>query len=119
MKLVLKSAGLDVVGAARGEESMVKASKIYPDIIPLDLMMPSMDGWQTYENLRKITDALFVFVSERTDKFAIVHGQDLGADEYVTKPSRPSELIARVQRMARATDWRARLVSSEKTMAAP
>ena len=99
MKLVLMSAGLDVVGAASGEESMGKASEIKPDVILLDLMMPSMDGWQTFENLRKITDAPIVFVSAKTDKFDIVRGLELGADDYVTKPFHPSELIARVQKV--------------------
>ncbi len=99
MKLVLMSAGLDVVGVASGEESLVKASEIKPDVILLDLMMPSMDGWQTFENLRKITEAPVVFVSAKTDKFDIVRGLELGADDYVTKPFHPSELIARVQKV--------------------
>lgn len=99
IKLVLMSAGLDVFGASSGKESMEKTRQRKPDIILLDLMMPSMDGWQTFENLRKITNAPVIFVSAKTDKFDIVRGLELGADDYVTKPFHPSELIARVKKV--------------------
>ena len=99
MKMVLMSSGLDVIGAYSGHESLVKCSKMHPDIILLDLMMPVMDGWETYEKLRDITDAPFMIVSAKTGKEDIIRGLDIGVEDYVTKPYHPAELIARVNRI--------------------
>ena len=99
LKMVLMSAGLDVVGAYSGAESLIKCSKMHPDIILLDLMMPSMDGWETYGKLRDICDAPVLIVSAKTGKEDIVHGLDIGIEDYVTKPYHPAELIARVNRV--------------------
>ena len=99
MKMVLMSAGLDVIGAYSGHESLIKCSKLHPDVILLDLMMPVMDGWETYEKLRDITNAPVVIVSAKTGKEDIVRGLEIGVEDYVTKPYHPAELIARVNRV--------------------
>ena len=99
MKMVLMSAGLDVTGAYSGHESLEKCSKLHPDVILLDLMMPVMDGWETYEKLRNITNAPVLIVSARTGKEDIVRGLEIGVEDYITKPYHPAELIARVNRV--------------------
>jgi DNA-binding response OmpR family regulator len=96
MKMVLMNAGLDVIGAYSGQESLVKCSRMRPDIILLDLMMPVMDGWETLQKLKGITNAPVLIVSAKTSKEDIVRGLDSGVEDYITKPYHPSELIARV-----------------------
>jgi len=99
LKSVMMRAGLDVIGATSGEEAIQKCNKIHPDIILLDLMMPIMDGWETYQQLRRITTAPVIIISAISNKDAIVRGLQVGAEDYMTKPFHPAELVARVQRV--------------------
>jgi DNA-binding response OmpR family regulator len=99
LKMVLMKAGLDVVGALSGKESLQKCTRAKPDVILLDIMMPEMDGWETFTELRKLTSAPVIFVSARTEMESIVRGLQAGADDYLTKPYHPAELVARIQRV--------------------
>jgi DNA-binding response OmpR family regulator len=93
---VIRNAGMDVVGAFSGIEALEKCSDLQPNIILLDLMMPGMDGWETYNRLRKLTDAPVIVVSADSKKENVVKGLNIGFDDYVTKPFFPPELVARV-----------------------
>jgi len=97
MKLILSGAGMDVAGAASGKAALDKCPRIWPDVILLDLMMPEMDGFETYRQLKRITPAPVVMVSARTQKDDVVQGLQFGADDYITKPYHPAELVARVR----------------------
>jgi DNA-binding response OmpR family regulator len=96
IKIVIRNAGMDVVGAFSGNEALEKCSDLHPNIILLDLMMPGMDGWETYNRLRKLTDVPVIVVSADTKKENVVRGLNSGFDDYVTKPFFPPELVARV-----------------------
>lgn len=96
IKIVIRNAGMDVFGAFSGGEALAKCADLQPSIILLDLMMPGMDGWETYNRLRKLTDAPVIGVSADTKKENVVKGLNLGFDDYVTKPFFPPELVARV-----------------------
>jgi len=96
IKIVIRNAGMDVVGAFSGNEALEKCTDLQPNIILLDLMMPGMDGWETYNRLRKLTDAPVIVVSADTKKENVVKGLNIGFDDYVTKPFFPPELVARV-----------------------
>jgi len=96
IKIVIRNAGMDVVGAFSGIEALEKCSDLQPNIILLDLMMPGMDGWETYNRLRKLTDAPVIVVSADSKKENVVKGLNIGFDDYVTKPFFPPELVARV-----------------------
>jgi len=96
IKIVIRNAGMDVVGAFSGVEALEKCSDLQPNIILLDLMMPGMDGWETYNRLRKLTDAPVIVVSADSKKENVVKGLNIGFDDYVTKPFFPPELVARV-----------------------
>jgi DNA-binding response OmpR family regulator len=96
MKYVLSNAGIDVAGAESGKSALDKIPRIWPDVILLDLMMPDMDGMETFSNLRKITSAPVMIVSAKNNKDDIVKGLQMGADDYITKPFHPAELVARV-----------------------
>lgn len=97
LKLILRRAKFNVVGAVGGHEALDKCSKLTPDVILLDIMMPEMDGWETYDNLRKITDAPVVAVSAGTLDDWVVRAFDAGMEDYVTKPFSAKEVVARVR----------------------
>lgn len=99
LKLILMKAGMDVVGATSGAEAVQKCARSKPDLILLDLMMPNMDGWETFRRMRELTTAPIIIVSAKTAKEDIVRGFEVGADDYLTKPYHPAELVARVNRL--------------------
>ena len=73
-----------------------------PDLIVLDLMMPSVDGWEVCRRLRKESNVPVIMLTARTDDVDKIVGLELGADDYVTKPFNPRELVARVKAVLRA-----------------
>jgi DNA-binding response OmpR family regulator len=101
IKIIFRNAGMDVVGAFSGKEAIQKCSDSIPSVILLDLMMPDMDGWETYTNIRQMTDAPVIVVSADTKKENVVRGLNTGFDDYVTKPFFPPELVARVNTVLR------------------
>jgi len=101
IKLIIRNAGMDVFGAFNGHEALQKCASLHPNIILLDLMMPGMDGWDTYESIRKMTDVPVIVVSAITKKEQVVKGLQMGFDDYVTKPFFPPELVARVKTVLR------------------
>jgi DNA-binding response OmpR family regulator len=101
IKIIFRNAGMDVVGAFSGKEAIQKCSDSLPSVILLDLMMPDMDGWETFHNIRQMTDVPVIVVSADTKKENVVKGLNLGFDDYVTKPFFPPELVARVNSVLR------------------
>ena len=113
LKQILRLAGYDVLGAMTGLEAVQKAAAAKPDLILLDLMMPDMDGWQTFEYLRKTTDVPVVIISAVHNKDDVIRALRMGVDDYLTKPFINAEVVARVQavlRRARPTRNTDRLV---------
>jgi DNA-binding response OmpR family regulator len=101
IKIIIRNAGMDVVGAFSGSEALQKCAELKPNVILLDIMMPGMDGWETYSGLRQITDAPVIGVTADDKKESLVKGLNLGFDDYVTKPFFPPELVARVNTVLR------------------
>ena len=101
LKLILRQAGYDVFGALSCSEALSKCSSSDPDVILLDLMMPDIDGWETYDNLRKVTDAPVMIISALSGKEFVVRGLEVGADDYLPKPFVNAEVVARVQNIVR------------------
>jgi DNA-binding response OmpR family regulator len=101
IKIIFRNAGMDVIGAFSGKEAIQKCSNSQPTVILLDLMMPDMDGWETFQNLRQVTDVPVIVVSADTKKENVVKGLNIGFDDYVTKPFFPPELVARVNTVLR------------------
>jgi len=100
----LKQAGYDVITANDGEEGMMKAINSQPDLIILDLMLPKLDGVDVCKQLRQqriMTPILML--TARDDEFDKVLGLELGADDYMTKPFSPREVVARVKAILRRT----------------
>lgn len=100
----LEQAGFRVVVAGDGERGLELARREMPTAILLDLMLPGMDGLEVCRRLRRQTDTAkipVVMVTARGEETDIVAGLELGADDYVTKPFRPRELVARVKAVIR------------------
>jgi two-component system KDP operon response regulator KdpE len=97
LKLTLRRAGMNVVGATDGKQALRKWMDANPNIVLLDLMMPEMDGWETLGQLRAITDAPIIILSALSQKEFIVRGLKEGADDYVAKPFVGDEVVARIE----------------------
>jgi DNA-binding response OmpR family regulator len=101
VRMYLAKAGYDVTLARDGEEAQ-KLLKEQPfDLAVLDIMMPGPDGLQIIRNLRKRSEMPVIFLSARSSDIDKVAGLQLGADDYVTKPFNPTELVARVHSVLR------------------
>ncbi len=97
----LSQAGYRVVTASNGREALSVAAREQPDLIILDLMMPEMDGHEFTEIYRKEHNTPIIMLTARVEEEEQVIGLELGADDYVTKPFRPRELMARVRAVLR------------------
>src|SRR5574344_59010 len=107
----LELSGFEVEIRNRGDEGLQTAMSQEFDLIVLDLMLPGMDGFEICKKIREEKNIPIIMVSAKKDDIDKIRGLGLGADDYMTKPFSPSELVARVKaHMARYT----RLVSSQQ-----
>jgi DNA-binding response OmpR family regulator len=97
----LEREGFDVDGAYDGESAVELARRADPDVIVLDLMLPGIDGLEACRRIRSFSDAYIVMLTARTEEMDKIVGLSTGADDYVTKPFSPRELVARVRAMLR------------------
>jgi len=101
VKLYLDRDGYDVLTAYNGLEALRMARDSCPDLILLDLMLPDVDGLEVCRTLRRESDVPIIMLTARTTDQDKLAGLDLGADDYVTKPFSPKELLARVRAVLR------------------
>lgn len=97
----LKSSGYDVLTAADGPSGLVMARRHRPNLIVLDLMLPGMDGMDLCRMLRHESDVPIIMLTARVDESDKLYGLEYGADDYITKPFSPRELVARVKTVLR------------------
>lgn len=97
----LEREGYHVHPAHDGVEAMEVITRVDPDVIVLDLMLPGIDGLEVARRVREQGDAYIVMLTARTDEVDRIVGLRVGADDYVTKPFSPNELVARIQAMLR------------------
>jgi len=100
----LELEGFRVVRAANGSEALEKASKEHPDLVLLDIMMPEMDGFETLQGLRETSSVPVIFLTAKSEEVDRIKGLDLGADDYITKPFSPRELVSRIRAVLRRTE---------------
>jgi two-component system alkaline phosphatase synthesis response regulator PhoP len=93
----LKPEGYEVYTAADGNAGLKAARTFKPDLIILDLMLPGIDGIELLSRLRRESDVYVIMLTARTDETDRIVGLSVGADDYVTKPFSPRELVARVK----------------------
>jgi len=100
-RLYLDKEGYRVEAAYDGAQALEKAKSVRPDLIVLDIMMPELDGLAVCQELRKTSNVPIIILTARGDDVDRVVGLELGADDYVTKPFNPRELVARVKAVLR------------------
>ena len=101
VSLYFEKAGYEVACALNGSEGLDKARQERPDIIVLDLMLPGMDGLDVCKEIRKTSNVPIIMLTARVDEVDRVLGLEIGADDYVTKPFSPRELLARIKAVLR------------------
>jgi DNA-binding response OmpR family regulator len=100
-QLYLEQAGYRVESAGNGKEALLRARHVRPALVVLDLMLPELDGWEVCRRLRNESDVPIIMLTARSDDVDRIVGLELGADDYVTKPFNPRELVARVRAVLR------------------
>jgi two-component system KDP operon response regulator KdpE len=109
VRMNLELEGYQVAAAATGMEALEKVRDDIPDLVLLDVMMPEMDGYEVCRRIRELTTVpILLFTGKATGTEDVVRGFSVGADDYIIKPFRPSELVSRLY---------ARLRSSNETKA--
>ena len=99
----LEQAGFAVVEAADGQTALIQARREQPDLIVLDLGLPGLDGIEVTRTLRRERATPIIMLTARIEDTDKIVGLELGADDYITKPFNPRELVARVRSVLRRT----------------
>jgi two-component system alkaline phosphatase synthesis response regulator PhoP len=100
-QMYLEQAGYRVERAGDGQEALSRIRQLRPALVVLDLMLPGIDGWEVCRRLRAENDVPVIMLTARSDDVDRIVGLELGADDYVTKPFNPRELVARVRAVLR------------------
>lgn len=104
LKIYLQKDGFETENAYDGGRAVALAETFRPDIILLDIMLPVMDGWQVCREVRKSSQVPIIMLTAKGESVDKISGLEMGADDYVTKPFDPKELIARIHAVMRRTD---------------
>jgi DNA-binding response OmpR family regulator len=97
----LEAEGYDVAFASDGVEALALARAHEPDLVVLDVMMPALDGIEVLRQLRAESDVYVIMLTARADEVDKIVGLSVGADDYLTKPFSPRELVARIKAVLR------------------
>ncbi len=99
----LEQAGFAVVEAGDGQTALIQARREKPDLVVLDLGLPGIDGLEVARNLRRERETPIIMLTARIEDTDKIVGLELGADDYMTKPFNPRELVARIRAVLRRT----------------
>lgn len=97
----MRRAGYEIVQAFDGEAAILRWDEERPDLIVLDVNLPKLDGFAVCQRIREQADTPILLLTVRDEEDDIVHGLELGADDYITKPFSPRQLVARAQAILR------------------
>jgi DNA-binding response OmpR family regulator len=100
-RMYLEREGFTVEEALDGAEALRKVRSLNPALVVLDLMLPEVDGWEVCRRTRADSDVPIIMLTARSDDVDKIVGLELGADDYLTKPFNPRELVARVKAILR------------------
>ncbi|GAB4471373.1 MAG: response regulator transcription factor [Anaerolineae bacterium] len=101
VRAYLESSGFTVVIAHNGREALFQSRHEKPDLIVLDLMMPEMDGWEASRLIRRESSVPIIMLTANVEDANKIAALEMGADDYITKPFNPRELVARVRAVLR------------------
>ena len=103
VSMYLRREGYRVEAAYDGDETLRRVNELHPSLVVLDIMMPGPDGLQICRSLRRRSNVPILLVTARSSDIDKIAGLRFGADDYVTKPFNPDELVARVEAVLRRT----------------
>ena len=104
VRAILQAVGYEVIAASSGKAGLEKVALEQPDLVLLDILLPDdMDGYQVCRRIREFSDVAIIMLTAKALQKDIVHGFDMGADDYLTKPFNAQELVARVRAVLRRT----------------
>ena len=104
LERILETEGYDVYLAADGVYGMSVLRETRPDLVLLDIMMPGPDGYQVLDSIRHYSEVPVIMVTAKTEVDSVENALSMGADDYIRKPFRPQELVARVKTKLRRCD---------------
>ncbi len=97
--------GYQIIEAENGLVALEQIRQHTPDLVIMDVMMPEMDGFETLKLLREISTVPVILLTIKSDEDDKIQGLTLGADDYITKPFSPRELVTRVTAVLRRAEW--------------
>jgi len=100
-RMYLEQEGFSVEGARDGAQALRRIRTLKPALVVLDLMLPEVDGWEVCRRTRAESEVPIIMLTARSDDVDKIVGLELGADDYLTKPFNPRELVARVKAILR------------------
>lgn len=103
IEMCLEAEGFSVEKSLTGQDALEKFKSLNPDLVVLDIMLPDIDGWEICRTIRKESKMPIIMLTAREDETDRVVGLEIGADDYITKPFSPRELVARVKTVLRRT----------------
>ncbi len=101
VSLYLRRAGYDVVVARDGSDALEILDRSFPQLVVLDLMLPNVDGWEICKWIRERSNVPIIMLTARREESDRIAGLEMGADDYITKPFSPQELVSRVKAVLR------------------
>lgn len=105
IRMNMELEGYQIIEAENGLKALEQVRQHTPELIIMDVMMPEMDGFETLKLLREISTVPVVLLTVKSDEEDIIRGLTLGADDYITKPFSPRELVTRVTAVLRRAEW--------------
>src|ERR1043165_1006594 len=93
LRMNLELEGYQVFEATNGQEALDEVRRRLPDLVVMDVMMPEMDGFEALRELRKFSQVPLILLTVKADERDVIHGLELGADDYVSKPFSPGLLL--------------------------
>lgn len=113
---VLTAVGYQVIAAARGKSAIEMVAMEQPDLVLLDILMPlGPDGYEVCRRIREFSDVPVIMLTAKAQETDILHGFDVGADDYLTKPFNAKELVARVRAVLRRVQRPEEIVTTTLT----
>lgn len=103
LRLYIERDDYQVVIANDGEQAVELFNREQPDLVLLDIMLPKMDGWQVFKEIRKTSNRPIIMLTAKGELFDKILGLELGADDYIIKPFEAKEVIARIHAVLRRT----------------
>jgi DNA-binding response OmpR family regulator len=104
IRLNLEHDGFQVIEAYKGNQAIQKVRDAIPDLILLDVMLPDLDGFEVLKMLREINNVPVIMLTAKAEEDDRIKGLELGADDYITKPFSPRELVSRVKAVLRRVE---------------